>query len=139
MNVFYKLINYRSLWVIFNYDAEGRPYLALYLPFDRAWASLGLALKKASFKVTDLNRSTGVYYVHAIPKAKKEKKRGFFKRMLGIGKADQSLPADEIDPLSLSVQQEGSALIIYVQREAEPALRINEQAFLLRRLQGKLS
>ena len=125
--------------VIFNYDAEGRPYLALYLPFDRAWASLGLALKKASFKVTDLNRSTGVYYVHAIPKAKKEKKRGFFKRMLGIGKADQSLPADEIDPLSLSVQQEGSALIIYVQREAEPALRINEQAFLLRRIQGKLS
>ena len=125
--------------VIFNYDAEGRPYLALYLPFDRAWASLGLALKKASFKVTDLNRSTGVYYVHAIPKAKKEKKRGVFKRLLGIGKADQSLPADEIDPLSLSAQQEGSALIIYVQREAEPALRINEQAFLLRRLQGKLS
>jgi len=125
--------------VIFNYDADGRPYLALYLPFDRAWASLGLALKKASFKVTDLNRSTGVYYVHAMPKAKKEKKRGFFKRMLGIGKVDQSLPADEIDPLSLSAQQDGSALIIYVQREAEPALRINEQAFLLRRIQGKLS
>ena len=125
--------------VILNYDAEGRPYLALYLPFDRAWASLGLALNKASFKVSDLNRSTGVYYVHSIPKAKKEKKRGFVKRLLGIGKADQSLPADKIDPLSLSTKQDGSALIIYVQREAEPSLRINEQAFLLRRIQSKLS
>ena len=125
--------------VIFNYDDEGRPYLALYLPFDRAWASLGLALKKSSFKVTDLNRSAGVYYAHAIPKAKKEKKRGFFKRLLGIGEVDQSLPADEIDPLSLNVHQDGTALIIYVQREAESELRINEQAFLLRRIQGKLS
>jgi len=125
--------------VIFNYDAEGRPYLALYLPYDRAWASLGLALKKSYFKVTDLNRSTGVYYVHSIPKAKKEKKRGFFKRLLGIGKVDESLPADEIDPLSLNAQQDGTALIIYVQRETGPALRINEQAFLLRRIQGKLS
>jgi uncharacterized lipoprotein len=96
-------------------------------------------LNKASFKVTDLNRSAGVYYAHSVPKAKKEKKRGFFKRLLGIGKADQSLPADEVDPLSLSTKQDGSALIIYVQREAGPSLRINEQAFLLRRIQGKLS
>lgn len=125
--------------VIFDYDAEGRPYLALYLPFDRAWASLGLALNKASFKVSDLNRSAGIYYAHSIPKAKKEKKRGFFKRLLGLGETDQSLPADEVDPLSLSAKQEGSALIIYVQREAEPSLRINEQAFVLRRIQGKLS
>jgi len=125
--------------ILFNYDADGRPYLALYLPFDRAWASLGLALQKASFKVTDLNRSTGVYYAHSIPKAKKEKERGFFKRLLGLGKVDESLPADEIDPLSLSAQQDGTALIIYVQREVGSVLRINEQAFLLRRIQGKLS
>ena len=72
-------------------------------------------------------------------KQKKKKKRGFVKRLLGIGKADQSLPADKIDPLSLSAKQDGSALIIYVQREAGPSLRINEQAFLLRRIQSKLS
>lgn len=122
-----------------NYDAENRPYLALYLPFDRAWASLGLALRKASFEVSDLNRSAGVYYAHSIPKAKKEKERGFFKRLFGIGKPQEALPKNEIDPLILQAQHDGSALIIYVQRDAKPLLRTNEQAFLLRRIQGKLS
>ena len=122
-----------------NYDAENRPYLALYLPFDRAWASLGLALRKASFEVSDLNRSAGVYYAHSIPKAKKEKERGFFKRLFDIGKPQEALPKNEIDPLILQAQHDGSALIIYVQRDAKPLLRTNEQAFLLRRIQGKLS
>lgn len=122
-----------------NYDAENRPYLALHLPFDRAWASLGLALRKASFEVSDLNRSAGVYYAHSIPKAKKEKERGFFKRLLGIGKPQKALPKNKIDPLILQAQHDGSALIIYVQRDAKPLLRTNEQAFLLRRIQSKLS
>ena len=125
--------------VILHYDTDGRPYLALYLPFDRAWASLGLALRKASFEVSDLNRSAGVYYAYSVPKAKKAKKRGFFKRMLGIDKDQQPLPDNEIDPLTLQAKHDGSALIIYVQREVAPDLRTNEQAFLLRRIQGKLS
>ncbi len=125
--------------VILHYDADGRPYLALYLPFDRAWASLGLALRKASFEVSDLNRSAGVYYVYSVPKAKKAKKRGFFKRVLGIDKDQQPLPDNEIDPLTVQAKHDGSALIIYVQRETSPDLRTNEQAFLLRRIQGKLS
>ena len=125
--------------VILHYDADGRPYLALYLPFDRAWASLGLALSKASFKVSDLNRSAGVYYAHSVPKAKKAKKRGLFKRILGIDKDQQPLPDNEVDPLTLQAKHDGSALIIYVQRETAPDLRTNEQAFLLRRIQGKLS
>ena len=125
--------------VILQYDTNGRPFLALYLPFDRAWASLGLALRKASFQVSDLNRSAGVYYAYSVPKAKKAKKRGLFKRVLGIGKEQQPLPDNEINPLTLQAKHDGSALIIYVQREAKPDLRTNEQAFLLRRIQGKLS
>jgi len=42
---------------------EGYTYLRLELPFDRAWASLGRALEKSSFEITDRDRSGGVYYV----------------------------------------------------------------------------
>ena len=77
--------------------------------------------------------------MYSVPKAKKAKKRGFFKRVLGIDKDQQPLPDNEIDPLTVQAKHDGSALIIYVQRETSPDLRTNEQAFLLRRIQGKLS
>lgn len=38
-------------------------YLQLELPFDRAWASLQIALENSGFGVDDLNRSEGTYYV----------------------------------------------------------------------------
>lgn len=41
---------------------SGIPYLALQLPFDRAWASLGRALEKSTFEITDRDRSQGLYY-----------------------------------------------------------------------------
>jgi outer membrane protein assembly factor BamC len=42
---------------------EGYSYLRLELPFDRAWASLGRALEKSAFEITDRDRSSGNYYV----------------------------------------------------------------------------
>jgi outer membrane protein assembly factor BamC len=40
----------------------GYTYIQLDLPYDRAWASLGRALEKSQFQVTDRDRSTGYYY-----------------------------------------------------------------------------
>tara|TARA_R110000823_G_scaffold210224_4_gene340446 strand:+ start:4976 stop:6022 length:1047 start_codon:yes stop_codon:yes gene_type:complete len=45
---------------------EGYSYIRLELPYDRAWASLGLALESASFELTDRNRSEGLYYARFI-------------------------------------------------------------------------
>jgi outer membrane protein assembly factor BamC len=42
---------------------EGYSYLRLELPFDRAWASVGRALEKSTFEITDKDRSGGIYYV----------------------------------------------------------------------------
>jgi outer membrane protein assembly factor BamC len=47
---------------------EGYAYLRLELPFDRAWASLGRALEKSSFEITDRDRSSSVYYVRFLGK-----------------------------------------------------------------------
>ena len=52
---------------------EGYTYLRLELPFDRAWASLGRALEKSTFEITDRDRSGGTYYVRFLGmSAKKE-------------------------------------------------------------------
>lgn len=122
-----------------QYDDEGMPYLTLQLPFDRAWASLGLALRKASYQVSDLDRTQGVYYASYIAKVDRPKKRGFFKRIFGIGKRKAKAAEEAIDPVKIQTRHDGQTLIITIQREAEPPLRANEQAFMLRRIQSKLS
>ena len=40
---------------------DGYTYIQLALPYDRAWASLGRALSKSAFEVTDKDRSAGRY------------------------------------------------------------------------------
>ncbi len=43
--------------------ADGKPYLEVGLPFDRAWASLAKALEDSGFVITDRDRSSGKYYI----------------------------------------------------------------------------
>ena len=63
------------------YDNSSEPYLSLSLPFDRAWASLGLALKKANFDISDLNRSRGFYVARSNGSALVKKEKGFISRL----------------------------------------------------------
>ena len=44
-------------------SADGYTYIEVLLPYERAWASLGRALEKSGFEISDRDRSTGVYYV----------------------------------------------------------------------------
>ena len=51
----------------------GYTYILLALPYDRAWASLGRALEKSTFEITDHDRSGGNYYVRFLgPNAQEE-------------------------------------------------------------------
>lgn len=120
------------------FDQKGVPYINLQLPFDRAWAALSLALEKANFTVTDLDRSQGVYYAKFNQREKKQKKPGYLKRLFNliVPAKEKSL---EDDLLVISGQQKDNALIITVQGNAEPWLEPNEQAFMLRRIINKLS
>lgn len=60
------------------------PWLLLELPYDRAWASLGVALDKAGFTLLDQNHSDGVYYV-ARPAAAEQP--GWWARRMGAKRA----------------------------------------------------
>jgi outer membrane protein assembly factor BamC len=55
-------------------DPDGDSSLRLELPFDRAWASVGRALEKSSFEITDRDRSGGTYYVRFLGQAAVEEK-----------------------------------------------------------------
>lgn len=48
--------------VVLEEAEAGHTIIRLGLPFDRAWASLGLALERSAFDVSDRDRSTGTYY-----------------------------------------------------------------------------
>ena len=69
-------------------DAAGQPAIDLRLPFERAWASLGRALPRAEFKIKDLDRSTGVYFVTYEPGSREETKKEGDDKEPGIDKKE---------------------------------------------------
>ena len=55
-----------------------QPYIELQLPYYRAWASLGLAIKKAGFIEDDLDATQQVYYVRYVHPEDEEEEDGWF-------------------------------------------------------------
>jgi outer membrane protein assembly factor BamC len=51
---------------------DNNPVIDLKLPVERAWASLGRALTRAEFRVQDLDRSGGIYFVVYEPGTREE-------------------------------------------------------------------
>ncbi|WP_213877166.1 outer membrane protein assembly factor BamC [Pseudomonas sp. dw_358] len=65
-------------------DGNGNPTLSVGSDLDRAWASVGSALDRGQWKVEDINRSLGLYYINLAEKGgKDEDKPGFFARLFG--------------------------------------------------------
>lgn len=119
-----------------RYDDVGDPYLSLRLSFDRAWASLGLGLKKANFDISDLDRSQGFYLVTPKRSASEKNKKGFFSRLFSRSEKKSETTTET---LKFSTRYNGSSLVIQVQGQAGSSLTIKEQTLILRRVQKKLS
>ncbi|MEM7099385.1 MAG: outer membrane protein assembly factor BamC [Pseudomonadota bacterium] len=62
---------------------EGFPILRLFLDYERAWATLGQALANAEVDITNLDRSSGLFYVELTEEVfgGKEAGSGFFCRI----------------------------------------------------------
>jgi outer membrane protein assembly factor BamC len=86
----------------------GDSYLQLELPFDRAWASVGLALSKAGFEVTDKDRSAGEYYVRYLGQTVTEQK-GWWARLWDN---------DDVHPMV------GQSFVISVQSQPDSSVSI---------------
>lgn len=87
---------------------EGYTYIRLVLPYDRAWASLGRALDKSGFEITDRDRSGGLYYARFLgPDGEEEE-----------GWMDWLWDSDEDHPM------DGQVFLVSMQREGEQAVTI---------------
>ena len=119
-----------------RYDNSNQPYLSLALSFDRAWASLGLALKKANFDISDLDRSRGFYLVTSGGASSVKDEKGFISRLFSRSKDEGSAASETLE---FNARHNGSSLIIQVKSQAGSSLDIKEQTLILRRVQKKLS
>lgn len=64
-------------------DGSGNPVLNLGADLDRAWSSVGRALEQGEWRVEDINRSLGLYYINLAEKAETKEQPGFFSRLFG--------------------------------------------------------
>lgn len=65
-------------------DGSGNVVLNLGEDLDRAWSSVGRALEHGEWRVEDINRSLGLYYINLAEKAeKKDAEPGFFSKLFG--------------------------------------------------------
>ena len=111
------------------------PYIFLKLPYERSWASLGLALQKTSFRVDDLDRSKGIYFVTLLD-YKKEKKESFLSRIFKRKKVENELPKNNFEIFTDYVD---GGLLIQVRPSSGSTLSYEDQLDLLRTIKNKLS
>jgi outer membrane protein assembly factor BamC len=84
---------------VFVERMSGQPqHLRLALPFNRAWASLEIALPKAGFAVDDTNRGERYLTVHYDPPIDKDaEKKGFFTKIWDWIWGDDDAKADVLN------------------------------------------
>src|SRR5471030_2110492 len=75
-------------------DGSGNVVLNLGEDLDRAWSSVGRALEHGEWRVEDINRSLGLYYINLAEKAeKKDEKPGFFSSLFGSAPTKEEVEA----------------------------------------------
>jgi outer membrane protein assembly factor BamC len=117
-------------------DADGETYIALGLPFNRAWASLALALEDASFEIADRDRSAGRYYLRFLG-SKGEDEGGWFAWLSG-GDDDHPL-ADRRFLLTVDALDGNAVTIRLAQDDDGVSLEKRQHQSLLARIQGNIN
>lgn len=115
---------------------EGYSYLRLDLPYDRAWASLGRALEKSSFVISDRNRSEGLYYVR-FDKDGSDEEKGWWSRLW----ENQDNTIDEDQVLLVSMETLPDAAIGIKMKPQDPAIVLDkrEEQELLVAIKGNIN
>lgn len=80
--------------VALSEDGSGNPVLNVGSDLDRAWSSVGRALNQGEWRVEDINRSLGLYYINLAERANTpENQPGFFGRMFGSKETKEEIDA----------------------------------------------
>jgi outer membrane protein assembly factor BamC len=107
---------------------QGSAYLLLKLPAERAWASLGYAMKRSPLKSQDVDRSAGTFYARYLPPPREDDKPNWF---MGIFKAD---------PEYADVNYAGNSYVLSIKQVAEGVeIRVQPQEGTERRDDDKFT
>lgn len=131
--------------VFLRRDDERAPYLELFLQYERAWASLGLALEKAGFEMDDRNRSQGQYWVRIDPNkkdlAEEEEKRGWWRSFIGFFSwgGDDDGEGELVSYVVTLREQSPRILQITIARQDGAATPVGEADNLLKRIKRSIN
>ncbi len=108
---------------------EGYTFILLALPYERAWASLGRALEKSGFEITDRDRSAGTYYVRLVG-LPTEEDDGWFDWLFG-GDDDEALAGREYIVQTEASDEESVTIRLRPQDASDPLEKQEEQGLLV--------
>lgn len=115
---------------------EGYTFIRLALSYDRAWASLGLALERSAFEITDRDRSSGTYYATFIGPEEEEESSW----MGWLWNSDEENPMAGKQFLIIMEQlDEGAVSIRLRPQEPLPDFNKREEQSLLSVIKGNIS
>lgn len=118
-------------------DEQRKPYLQLFLSFERAWASLGLAVKKAGFVVEDLDRSQRVYYVRYFDRKTEQEEPGFWSNLFSFGSDEEK---EKGIPFLLRVESNANKeVLIKVDSSGDEAFVDEKATDILKRIKKHLT
>ena len=102
--------------VTLNADGNGNPILSVGTDLDRAWSSVGKALDRGDWRVEDINRSLGLYYINLAEKSQKtDDSPGFFSRLFHSAPSKEELEA-RADRYQVRLSKVGDAVQVTVEK-----------------------
>jgi outer membrane protein assembly factor BamC len=114
---------------------QGDSFLRLELPYDRAWASLGRALEKSYFEITDRDRSAGIYYVRFLPEGTDEE-QGWWS---SLWDDDDAPPPDRVYLVTMSRLSGEAVSITLKPLDSGVSLDMREQQEMLTAIKGNIN
>lgn len=117
-------------------DDSGEIHISLGLPFNRAWASLSLALEDATFEILDRDRSAGRYYVRFVGEDEDDD-GGWFGWLFSGG--DGHPLADRQFVISVVEVGANTVRIELEPDDGEPSLESGEKQALLEMIKGNIN
>ena len=118
-------------------DADGLPYIRLELAYYRAWASLERALRESSFKVRDLDRSGGIYYIRYVPPD--EDDEGWFDWLFSGDEEAENTDLTDQDFVLRIEQQTEKVMRITIGREDDIDLSLAQSQGMLALIKGNIN
>ncbi len=115
--------------------SDGRTYIFLGLPFNRAWASLAKALQDSNFETTDLDRSAGEYYVRYLG-PESEEEEGWLGWLFDDD--DHPLAGREFR-IDMKADNEDAVRIYLQNADADQAIEQREEQSLLALIKGNIN